>query len=173
MIPHFSRFVLRMLAGLWILCLFSFSAYAQHGYERADLVVIHKAAHQLELWRSGETILRFRVALGFDPVGHKQYQGDGRTPEGVYTIIEKKKKSGFHRALMLNYPNESDRQSAAAKGLTPGGNIAIHGMPNGTTPDMIDHPNTDWTEGCIALTDPEIDAVWARVDTGTPVLIMP
>ncbi len=175
MIPHPLRAAICLLILLSsVLC--GHVAQAQHEQTtlpQADLIVVHKKEHELELWRDGETILKYPIALGFNPVGHKIYQGDGKTPEGVYTIIEKKQNSGFHRALMLNYPNEADKQTAAAQGLTPGAYIAIHGMPNGQTPETMEHPKRDWTDGCVALTDAQIDTIWERVAPGTPVLIMP
>ena len=137
------------------------------------MVVVHKSQRTMELWSSGETVARFRVALGFNPVGPKEYEGDGRTPEGVYTIIKRNANSHYFRALQLDYPNAADMAAAKARGLTPGGLIMIHGLPNGKSAERVGHPGRDWTDGCIALTDDEMQQVWDKVPTGTAVLIMP
>jgi len=136
-------------------------------------VVIHKSRRSMELWSNGATIARYRIALGFEPVGPKQFEGDGKTPEGVYTIVQHNEKSNFFRSLKLNYPNATDEMNAAATGKKPGGLIMIHGLPNNKTAEMVGHPNQDWTEGCIAVTDEEIMDIWRRTDKGTAVLIMP
>jgi murein L,D-transpeptidase YafK len=158
-------------------CLMAFSFFAlpvhANELEKADLVVVHKARRSLELWAGGETIAKYRIALGFNPVGHKEYEGDGKTPEGVYTITTRNERSNFYRSLKINYPNATDEMNAAAKGQKPGGMIMIHGIKNGMTAAEMQHPKKDWTEGCIAVTDAEIDDIWQRVDSGTAVLIMP
>jgi len=140
---------------------------------KADLVVVHKAERTLELWSHGETIAKYRVALGFNPVGPKEYEGDGRTPEGVYTVILHNAASHYYRSLKLDYPNAADVAAAKAKGLTPGGMIMIHGLPNSKTAAQVGHPARDWTDGCIAVTDDEMENIWTRVENGTAVLIMP
>lgn len=167
--------LLRQILPVFLL-VFSFAlpAFAAgEGIEKADLIVIHKSQRKLELWSNGATIAKYRVALGFEPVGPKQFEGDGKTPEGVYTITLKNEKSQFFRSLKLNYPNTTDEMNAAATGKKPGGLIMIHGLPNDKTAQMVGHPSKDWTEGCIAVTDEEIMDIWRRVDNGTAVLIMP
>lgn len=166
--------LLRQILPVFLL-VFSFSlpAAAVDSAEKADLVVIHKSKRSMELWSNGATIAKYRVALGFDPVGPKQYEGDGKTPEGVYTVTARNEKSQFFRSLKLNYPNTTDEMNAAATGKKPGGLIMIHGLPNDRTAPMVGHPSKDWTEGCIAVTDEEIMDIWRRVDNGTAVLIMP
>ena len=104
--------------------------------------------------------------LGGAPVGHKRQQGDRRTPEGDYRITYRNDRSRFHLSLRISYPNEADRRQAAARGVDPGGDIMIHGA---TPPGS----RTDWTEGCIAVTNAEMEAVWQRVPVGTPVRIRP
>jgi len=170
---------LRRRAPVWLLIfslLLPALAWAQpkpQATDKADLVVVHKARRTLELWSKGETVARYRVALGFNPTGPKEYEGDGRTPEGVYTVIKRNPQSHYFRALQLDYPNAADVAAARAKGLTPGGLIMIHGLPNKKTAAQVNHPNADWTDGCIAMTNDEMQDVWNRVDTGTAVLIMP
>ena len=116
----------------------------------------------------GDSILRsYRVALGSDPAGHKQREGDGRTPEGRYTIDRRNPKSRYHLSLHISYPNEADRARAAALGVDPGGDIMIHGLKDGVQPEG------DWTRGCIAVTDAEMDEIWALVPDGTAIHIGP
>lgn len=138
-----------------------------------DSIVISKSRHTLSLM-SGKTVLKtYRVALGRGSAGAKQVAGDNRTPEGKYVIDEKKGSSSFHKALHLSYPNADDRARAAILGKSPGGDIEIHGLPAtfawvGTTQHVL-----DWTAGCIALSNDEIDEVWKMVSVGTPVEIAP
>ena len=140
---------------------------------KADLVVVHKGDRTMELWSNGATIAKFRVALGFNPVGPKEFEGDGRTPEGVYTIVQRNANSHYFRSLKLDYPNAADVAAAKARGLTPGGMVMIHGLPNDRGADAVGHPDKDWTNGCIAVNDDEMREVWETVDTGTAVLVMP
>jgi murein L,D-transpeptidase YafK len=140
---------------------------------RADLVVVDKAERRLALMRDGEVLKSYRVALGGDPRGHKQREGDGRTPEGRYAIDGRNPASSFHRALHVSYPDGQDRARAAASGDRPGGDIMIHGIRNGLGWLGPLHRLVDWTDGCIAVTDAEIREIWRAVPTGTPVEIRP
>lgn len=137
----------------------------------ADLVVLDKDARRLRLMRNGRTIRTFRVSLGFDPVGHKQREGDGRTPEGLYVIDELREESDFYRALHISYPNAWDRRLAEERGERPGGQVMIHGLPGGSTGVAVAHGTSDWTNGCIAVTNREMDELVRLVSVGTPVLI--
>ena len=140
---------------------------------RVDRVVINKSRREL-LLLSGASVLRsYRVALGFDPVGHKLQEGDGRTPEGRYTIDWRNPRSAYHLALRISYPNQADRQRAAELGVDPGGDIMIHGLPNGVDPAGRGHPERDWTRGCIAVADAEMDEIWNLVADGATVEINP
>ena len=141
--------------------------------EKADLVVVHKGRRMLELWSDGRVADRYRVALGFSPKGHKQYEGDGKTPEGTYVVESRNANSAFYKSLKIDYPNAADIAHARTRGRSAGGMIMIHGIKNGKSPAQLQHPRKDWTEGCIAVTDREMDQIWSRVDDGTPVLIMP
>jgi murein L,D-transpeptidase YafK len=140
---------------------------------KADKILVEKAVRRLTLFSGGRKLKEYSVALGFSPIGPKQREGDGRTPEGHYTIDFHKPDSAFHRALHISYPEAADVARAAAAGLAPGGDIMIHGLPNGRSAlgsiDRLD----DWTAGCIAVTDFEIDEIWDAVDDGTPVEIRP
>lgn len=141
--------------------------------EQADLVEVFKAARRLELKRDGKMLRRYRVALGFDPLGHKEREGDGRTPEGSYTIDARNPRSSFHLSLRVSYPDEKDRAHAAGLGVSPGGDIYIHGQPNGLRKLWTGHPAKDWTSGCVALGDDEMREVWSCVQIGARVLIHP
>jgi murein L,D-transpeptidase YafK len=140
----------------------------------ADRVVVEKANRSMHLMQNGRVLKSYRVALGQDPVGHKAQQGDSRTPEGVYTVDFRRSQSRFNLALHVSYPNPSDRQSASARGVDPGGEIYIHGQPTGgVNPARLAQTGPDWTDGCIAVTNPEMQEIWALVKEGTPVEIRP
>jgi murein L,D-transpeptidase YafK len=137
------------------------------GVLRADRIIVNKGRREMLLLR-GESVLReYRVALGRDPVGHKQREGDGRTPEGDYTIELRNPRSAYHLSLRISYPSAADSARAAELDVDPGGDIMIHGLKDGTAREG------DWTQGCIAVTDAEMDEIWALVQEGTPIRIDP
>lgn len=138
-----------------------------------DDVIINKAKRELLLMRAGHVIKTYSVALGRNPVGAKTRQGDGKTPEGIYSISGRNPASAFHRALRISYPNPADRTHAKKLGVAPGGDIMIHGLPNGQGHIGAAHRLTDWTEGCIAVTNTEIEEIWSLVPDGTKVKINP
>jgi murein L,D-transpeptidase YafK len=140
---------------------------------KADRIVVIKCKRQMQLLHNGSILKTYRIALGGEPVGRKEQQGDHRTPEGTYTIIGRNPNSKYHRALRVSYPNEEDRARAANRGVSPGGDIMIHGLPNGYGWVGSGHIAKDWTEGCIAVTDQEIEEIWSLVADGTPVEIRP
>jgi murein L,D-transpeptidase YafK len=140
----------------------------------ADRVVVEKAKRSMQLMQNGRVLKSYKVALGQDPVGHKLQQGDSRTPEGVYTVDFRRTESRFNLALRVSYPNASDRQSAATRGVDPGGEIYIHGQPTGgVSPARYAETGPDWTDGCIAVTNPEMQEIFALVRNGTTVEIKP
>jgi murein L,D-transpeptidase YafK len=139
----------------------------------ADRIVIEKAAHTLALFRGDHLLKTYRVALGPNVKGAKERQGDGRTPEGKYIVDSRKRDSAFHRALHISYPNEQDRRRARRLGVPPGGDIMIHGLPNGMGAIGKAHRIRDWTQGCIAVTNEEIEEIWRVVPNGTLVEIKP
>ena len=139
----------------------------------ADRIIIHKKERTMELMRAGQAIKTYKIALGGEPVGPKMRQGDHRTPEGVYVIDRRNAQSQFHRSLHISYPSASDRERARKVGVSPGGDIFIHGLPNGYGFIGSAHRVRDWTDGCIAVTDQEIEEVWTLVDNGTLVEIRP
>lgn len=138
-----------------------------------DKLLVEKSGHRLTAFSAGRPVRVYLVALGENPVGPKEYEGDKRTPEGAYVIDAKNPDSAYHRNLGLSYPNEADRASAAALGKSPGGDIKIHGL----APDFAEvgaaHRLTDWTYGCIAVTNEEIEELFSRTPVGVPVEIMP
>ena len=140
---------------------------------KADEVLVIKHERKLYLLRKAETLKWFWVALGRHPVGQKTEIGDGRTPEGLYWIVGREARSDFYRALRLSYPNGADRERARRLGVNPGGGIMIHAGPRGYEPTGPGEPMIDWTNGCIAVTNADMDEIWARVPDGTPVEIRP
>ena len=134
----------------------------------ADAVLVDKSERTLQLLRDGAVIATFPVALGFSPHGHKTEQGDGRTPEGSYRLDWHNPNSRFHLSIHVSYPNDADRAQAAARGVSPGGDIFIHG-----TPGWLTAIGWDWTLGCIALSNADMDVVYASVADGTPITIRP
>jgi len=141
--------------------------------EQADLIEVFKHDRQMTLKREGKVLKRYRIALGFAPERHKEREGDGRTPEGHYTIDARNRRSAFHLSLRISYPRERNKMHAASLNVPPGGDIYIHGMPNGWRKFATRHPRRDWTTGCIAVSDAEIREVWSRVPTGISVAIHP
>ena len=140
---------------------------------KADLVVVFKGQRVLHLMNRGEVVGSYRIALGREPTGSKLRAGDGRTPEGVYTLDWRNPNSRFHRSLHVSYPAPRDWLRAARLGVHPGTDIMIHGLPNDRGAEVVGHPYRDWTEGCIAVTSREMDEIWERVDDGTTIIIYP
>ncbi len=141
--------------------------------DRADLIRVDKTARTLSLLRGGDIIGVYKISLGTDSKEHKIKEGDGRTPEGRYVIDSKNNHSRFHLSLHVSYPNAGDRERALRLGVSPGGDIMVHGLPNGLSWLGKLHLRRDWTDGCIAVTNPEIDDIWARVAPGTAIEIRP
>jgi murein L,D-transpeptidase YafK len=140
---------------------------------QADLVVVHKAARRLELYQKGVLLRSYAVSLGPNPVGAKWREGDGKTPEGEYRIDYRKADSSFHRALHISYPEPKDVAAARAHGVSPGGLVMIHGTKNGVSRNGLHRLPHDWTDGCVAVTDREIEEIWRIVPDGTRVMIEP
>jgi len=160
-----------------VVCLFLYEITrpqsAQKATENADSVLILKKDHLLELLKGGKVIRTYRVALGRGGLAAKEREGDELTPEGNYIIDSRNAASHYHKALHISYPNVEDRQRAAKLGVSPGGAIMIHGLPNGLGWMGPAHRAYDWTLGCVAVTDAEIDEIWDMVPDGTPVEIRP
>lgn len=141
--------------------------------EKADLVVVSKSESRLYLEWAGKRFASFKVAFGGAVRGHKQQEGDERTPEGKYVLDSKNAGSAFHRSIHISYPNAADRAAAQARGVSPGGDVMIHGQRNGWGWLAPVTQLFDWTDGCIALTNADMDRVWEAVDAGTPIEIKP
>jgi len=141
--------------------------------EPVDKVLIEKKKRRLTLISKGEAIKTYTIALGANPVGPKEKQGDNKTPEGNYTIESRNRHSDYHLSLRISYPNGRDKKRAQELGVSPGGNIMIHGLKNDFS--WVDgfHKAIDWTEGCIAVTNKEIEEIARLVPNGTPVEIRP
>ncbi len=169
----------RLLAGTILFVIVAVSqnpVHAQLPYlkqNQIDLVVIYKNERLLQLKRNGNVVRSFNIALGVEPEGHKRIEGDGRTPEGVYTLDWRNAKSQFYRSIHVSYPRAQDEETAKRWGSSPGGLIMIHGLPNGRRANEIGHPRNDWTNGCIAVTNDEMDEIWSLVDDGTTIIIFP
>ena len=140
---------------------------------KVDKIVVKKSKRVLEIYSKDRLIKSYKISLGFNPVGKKHFQGDGKTPEGKYYINDKNPYSKFHKNLGISYPNQADKAFARKRGKSPGGAIKIHGLPNGYGWLGRIHLLWDWTAGCIALTDEEIDELYKIIKVGTPVWIKP
>lgn len=138
-----------------------------------DKILIEKEARRMSLLSKGDVLKSYRIALGGDPVGPKVRQGDHKTPEGTYTIDSRNRDSRYHRSLHISYPNENDKKRARERGVSPGGDIMIHGIKNGLGWIGDAHADSDWTKGCIAVTDEEIEELFQLVPDGTIVEIRP
>jgi murein L,D-transpeptidase YafK len=130
-------------------------------------VQVHKSARKMYLLHGTQVLESYDIGLGFAPTGHKEFEGDGKTPEGSYFINRRNPNSEYHLSLGISYPNDADREHAASMDKPPGGDIFIHGAPNKRVPVR------DWTAGCIAVTDKEVEWIYAMVRDGTPIHILP
>lgn len=136
-----------------------------------DSIFVDKSDRILRLIQNDNVVREYKIALGDNPVGHKQQEGDERTPTGNYIIDWRNPNSIAHLSLHISYPNEDDKARAAELGVSPGGNIMIHGIANGWGHIGAQHIRMDWTDGCIAVTNEEMDEIWAHVANGTPIEI--
>lgn len=137
-----------------------------------DRVFVDKSDRVLKLMSDGKAIKSYRIALGDSPAGHKQQEGDQRTPVGVYTLDYKNENSIAHRSIHISYPNTADKAYAKKLGVSAGGNIMIHGQMNGFGYLALFNQRRDWTDGCIAVTNDEMDEIMAAVTLGTPIEIV-
>ena len=140
---------------------------------KADQVIVAKSQRTLTLLSQGKVLRTYKVALGGTPVGAKEQQGDHKTPEGHYILDRRNAKSRFYKSIHVSYPNEQDKQRSAQRGVSAGGDIMLHGLPNGFGWLGATHRNMDWTDGCVAVTNAEIDEIWDLVPDGTPIEIRP
>ena len=138
-----------------------------------DLVVVYKSRKVMQLLTGDQVTRSYQIALGRNPLGHKQQAGDCRTPEGCYLVDSHRGASRFHKALHLSYPNSRDLATAKKRGVSPGGEIMIHGLPKGYEDLAEVHSRRNWTKGCIAVSNDEIDEIWRLVADGTRIIIKP
>lgn len=157
-------------ATLSLLLLVSLQCFAG---AQVDLVRVLKAERKLQLTSEGKVLNEFHVVLGGNPKGHKEQEGDKRTPEGKYILDYKKENSAFYKAIHISYPNGQDNEAAKKRGVSAGGQIMIHGQKNGLGWLSFVSQRFDWTNGCVALSNSDIDVVWALVKAGTPIELLP
>jgi murein L,D-transpeptidase YafK len=167
----------RYAVGVALAVLFLFACTArldgQAPATKVDRIVIEKSKREMMLMSGGKAVKTYKVALGSEPVGPKEQRGDHKTPEGVYAVDAKVAQSEFHRALHLSYPSAADRERARKMGVSPGGDVEIHGLGAKWGWVGAAHQEYDWTDGCVAVTNQEIDEIWPLVPVRTPVEIRP
>jgi len=159
-----------------LLCVLLFACCgASAAAERADQIIVDKSEHRLTVLSKGKVIATFSAGFGVNPVGHKERQGDRRTPEGRYVLDYKNPNSAFYRSIHISYPNAADRARARRGGYNPGGDIMIHGQPS--DPRMVGAiarwPNPDWTDGCVSLLNSDMKRLWELVTVPVPIEIKP
>jgi len=165
---------------LWLVLLLPVVAVAWYWYPGKplpegiiiDKLVVYKSKRKMEAYANGGLIKTYDIALGKDPVGHKQFEGDNKTPEGSYIINARNPNSAYHKNLGVSYPNESDKETAAKLGKPAGGDIKIHGLKNGRGYIGKCHRLKDWTAGCIAVTNDEVDELYAAVKENAEIEIL-
>lgn len=138
-----------------------------------DRIEVFKSKRRMKVYSGGILLKTYKIALGKNPIGHKEFEGDCKTPEGIYTIDGRNPKSTFHKNLGISYPNENDLEKARSIGKSAGGDIKIHGLRNGSGCISKFHRWKDWTAGCIAITDSEIDELYDAVKMGSEIEIHP
>lgn len=174
---HVKRTII--FAVLILICAFTVYLYAHHNWNSLpvgttiDRIVVEKSLRRLSVFRDGKQIKIYRIALGRNPVGAKQEEGDMKTPEGIYKIDGRNPQSSFHLALHVSYPSAEDDKRAGARGVSAGHDIMIHGIQNGRGWIGAFHRFNDWTAGCIAVTDEEIEELWRVTPDGTTIEIRP
>src|SRR5262249_42748234 len=174
---HLAPRLLLLASGCWVLCALCEGTVAIHATKhdaaavQADQIVIVKSERTMTLLRQGQVLKTYKVALGHEPRGAKMQRGDNKTPEGKYTIDSRNPHSQFHLALHISYPNQADRARAKGLGVNPGGEIMIHGLPPAYSWLGAAHRTVDWTLGCVAVTDAEIEEIWGLVPNGVQVEI--
>lgn len=183
------KIIFKLFVCLLILCSFIFLFYcnrlnmyavnmqqilSKNGEIYADNIVVEKKQRKMYLMKKGAVLKEYKISLGSNPVGAKQQENDGKTPEGLYYIESHNHKSKFHLSLKISYPNEDDKKWAKKHNVSAGGDIMIHGFPNWVPDFLFNHfHKSDWTRGCIAVTNEQIEEIWKLVKDGTPIKIMP
>lgn len=160
-----------MLLGLTVYYLYPENKLPANS--QIDKIVVYKSKRQLLAYSNGKLIKTYKISLGKVPIGDKEFEGDKKTPEGFYTINDKNPNSGYHKNLGISYPNQEDIENAKRLGKPAGGDVKIHGLRNKMGIIGKFHRWFDWTLGCIAITDSEIDELYSAVKIGTPIEIKP
>ncbi len=169
---HGSCRLIRWSCSVPLLWLLVASAHGSD-FPVADKVVIKKSERRLLLMRGDEVMKSARIALGLAPNGHKREEGDFRTPEGTYQLAERNPNSDFFLSIRVSYPNVIDERSASRRGVSPGGLIMIHGQPNQPKHNSEFYRRTDWTDGCIAVSNSDMVDIWLMTTVNTPITILP
>ncbi len=169
-VPLFSTFSAMAFS---LTALLSPQVLASSSIGKVDLVVITKSEAKMALVRDGKILKQYHIAMGDLPTGHKLKEGDQRTPQGRYILDYKKPNSSYYKAIHISYPNEEDTLRAKALGIKPGGMVMIHGQNPRSPLPPEQAQQYNWTNGCIAITNAEMDEVWSAVDEGTPIEIWP
>lgn len=139
---------------------------------KVDKILVEKSKREMHVFSNGKKLKTYSISLGFRPKGKKHFEGDGKTPEGEYHIVSKNSQSIAHKSFGISYPNAADKKYAAQRGKSAGGHIMIHGMMNGLGYWGKFHRFIDWTGGCIAITNPEMDDLFRHVDVGCVIDIL-
>jgi murein L,D-transpeptidase YafK len=156
-----------------LLCIVVVFASGAHAIDNAESVLVVKGERRLYLLIDDEPFASFPVTFGSNPDGHKQEEGDGRTPEGEYVLDYKNSSSSYYRSIHVSYPNADDLAAAHARSVSAGGHIMIHGQKNGWESLSWLAQFVNWTDGCVALSNSDMDLVWEAVAPGTPIEIRP
>ncbi len=162
---------MRKLIAL-LLPLVTMPAWSDALFPLAESVLVDKSLRKMWLVADGRRYREYDISLGDSPIGHKEQEGDERTPEGSYVIDYRNPESKYHLSLHIDYPRQQDVEHARKKGVSPGGNIFIHGVPNGMESASGKLAGRDWTDGCIAVSNQEIEEIWRLVRDGTPIEIL-
>ena len=165
------RVLFLILVGLTLASCADKSKFQTYNGPTVTAIQVHKAERKMYLLHNSEVLEEYNIHLGGNPIGKKHFEGDGKTPEGVYYISHRNPNSTYHLSLGISYPNNDDRAYAAAAGKPTGGDIFIHGGP--VTERSKKNKKGDWTAGCIAVTDKQIEEIYAMVRPGTPIIILP
>ena len=171
-----KRNIIRLIIFLTLAGVLSYYFYPENKLSndaQIDSIVVYKSKREMSVYSNGQLLKTYKISLGRQPVGHKEFEGDKKTPEGIYAINDKNPESGYHKNLGISYPDKDDLENARQLGKPAGGDIKIHGLRNGTGFIGKFHRLFDWTLGCIAVTDKEIDELYNAVKIGTRIEIKP
>lgn len=171
-VPAHMTYLAAVTAVLTGMCLGPALACASD-FPIADKVIVEKEKRKLHLIKRGEAFRSFDIALGLEPIGDKEREGDQKTPEGLYSLDIRHPDSDFFLAIRISYPSREDRKYASSNGYDPGGAIMIHGQPNAPTFSAAYYRTEDWTNGCIAVSNSDMIDIWLMTESGTPIEILP